>query len=97
MPIVAHVLRDIGCNKEVEDQRSQRFLNKPIVTLMPEVTSDCADIETQFMAAISPALAGAEALERLSTGLAAEPELGHHQRVHDNCLTLNSKGELNNG
>jgi len=67
MLTVAHVLRDDGCNKEVEDQRSHRFLNKPTVTLLPGVAADCGEMQRQHMAAISPTCAGAGALKRLST------------------------------
>jgi hypothetical protein len=49
MLTVAHVFQDVGCNKEVEDQRIPRLL---------AVTAGCAEMESQCMAAISPTRAG---------------------------------------
>src|SRR5271165_120822 len=50
MPTLAHVFQDVGCNKEVEDQRNHRVPTKPIVTLLLGVTADCAEMLWQYMA-----------------------------------------------
>jgi len=49
MSIVAHVIQDVGCDKEVEDQRRHRLL---------AVIAGCAEMERQYIAAISPTRAG---------------------------------------
>jgi hypothetical protein len=83
MPTVAHVFQDVGCNKEVEDQRNHRLL---------AVTAGCAEMDRQYIAAISSARAGGEVLKRLSTKPAAEPDWDttgvHHNRPDSERATI---------